>query len=77
MAATRAVLNAPDIMCNHCKMAIEGAVGKLAGVSSVTVDINAKTAEVDFDDALVSVEDVEAAMAEEGYEVAGRHVLEV
>jgi copper chaperone len=76
MAATRVVLNAPDIMCNHCKMAIENAVGKLPGVQSVAVDVDGKTAEVDFDEAVVSLDTLEATMAEEGYQVAGRHVRE-
>ena len=32
MTATRhVVLNVPDVSCNHCKMAIEGAVSGLAG----------------------------------------------
>ena len=35
MSETHAVLNVPSISCNHCKMAIEGAVGALAGVRSV------------------------------------------
>jgi copper chaperone len=77
MSATHAVLNAPDIMCHHCKMAIEKAVGDLAGVEAVEVDIEAKSAEVDFDDQAVSLEKIEATMADEGYAVAGRHVREI
>jgi copper chaperone len=77
MAVTHVVLNAPDIMCGHCKMAIEGALGKLAGVRAVEVDVAAKSVAVDYDPESVSLEKVEATMAEEGYEVSGRHVFGV
>ncbi len=36
MAETHAVLNVPSVSCNHCKMAIESAVGALAGVGRST-----------------------------------------
>jgi len=75
MAATHAVLNVPDVSCNHCKMAIEGAVGALDGVLRVDVDVADKSVEVDFDAAGVSLDDIEAAVREEGYEVAGHHVF--
>jgi copper chaperone len=75
MADTHAVLNAPSISCNHCKMAIEKAVSQMDGVARVEVDVAEKAVTVDFDDAAVSLDAIEAAMAEEGYEVAGRHVF--
>ena len=43
MAATHAVLNVPSVSCNHCKMAIEGAVGALDGVRAVVVNVEAKS----------------------------------
>jgi copper chaperone len=75
MAATHAVLNVPSVSCNHCKMAIEGAVGALAGVKQVDVDIADKSVTVDFDAAEVSLDEIHAAVQEEGYEVAGHHVF--
>ena len=75
MADTHAVLNVPSVSCNHCKMAIEKAVGDLEGIGAVDVDVAEKTVSVDFDDAAVSLEAIEEAVAEEGYEVAGRHVF--
>jgi copper chaperone len=56
-------------------MAIEGAVGALAGVRSVAVDVDAKSVAVAFEDGDVTLEAIEAAVQEEGYEVAGRHVF--
>jgi copper chaperone len=75
MAETHAVLNVPSVSCNHCKMAIEKAVGAMGGVGQVDVDVAEKTVTVDFDGDSVSLETIEAAVAEEGYDVAGRHVF--
>jgi len=75
MSETHAVLNVPSVSCNHCKMAIEGAVGALAGVRAVAVDVDAKSVTVDFETGDVTLETVEEAVQEEGYEVAGRHVF--
>ena len=59
--------NVPGISCGHCKSAIEGEVGELAGVSSVVVDVDAKTVTVEGE---ASDDDVVAAIDEAGYEVA-------
>jgi len=75
MSETHAVLNVPSVSCNHCKMAIEGAVSALSGVRSVVVDVAAKSVTVDFEDTDVTLDAVEAAVQNEGYEVAGRHVF--
>jgi copper chaperone len=75
MSETHALLDVPSISCNHCKMAIEGAVGALTGVHAVVVDIDAKSVAVDFETGDVTLETIAAAVQEEGYEVAGRHVL--
>lgn len=58
----------PAISCDHCKHAIEGEVGKVAGVASVTVDVAAKTVRVagNADDGAVR-----AAIDDAGYDVAG------
>jgi copper chaperone len=75
MTETHAVLNVPAVSCNHCKMAIENAVGAMDGVAVVAVDVAGKTVAVDFEPDAVSLESIEATMADEGYEVAGRHVF--
>jgi copper chaperone len=69
------VLNVPAISCMHCKMAIEGAVGRLDGVDTVQVDVPSKSVDVVYEEGRVSREDIEAAIEEEGYEVAGAHVF--
>lgn len=59
--------NVPGISCGHCKSAIEGEVGELAGVSSVVVDVDARTVTVEGE---ASDDDIVAAIDEAGYEVA-------
>ena len=76
MSETHALLNVPSISCNHCKMAIEGAVGALTGVRSVAVDVDAKSVAIDFETGDVTLETIEATVREEGYEVASRHVFD-
>ena len=60
----------PGISCGHCKTAIEGEVGKVAGVDSVAVDIDTKTVTVVLADN-VTDDDIRAAIDEAGYDVAG------
>jgi copper chaperone len=57
----------PGISCEHCKHAIEDEVGTVAGVDSVTVDVDAKTVTVVGE---AVDEAVRAAIDEAGYEVA-------
>lgn len=62
-------LVAPDISCEHCQHAIEGAVGKMEGVSSVKVDIPTKSVHISYDPQKVTLDKIEAVMDEEGYTV--------
>ncbi len=64
--ATR-TYSVPDVSCDHCKNAIEGEVGKLADVSTVTVDVASRTVAVDGD---ASDAAITAAINEAGYDVA-------
>ncbi len=75
MTETHVVLNVPTVSCNHCKMAIERAVGAMGGVEKVDVDVAEKTVSVDFDGDAVTLDSIEATVSGEGYEVAGRHVF--
>jgi copper chaperone len=62
-------LVAPDISCEHCQRAIEAAVGKLSGVSSVKVDIAAKTVHIDYDSQEVTLAKIEEVLDDIGYTV--------
>ncbi len=60
---------APAISCEHCQHAIEGALGALPGVQTVTVDIPTKRVAVTYDPGTVARPVLEAALDEEGYPV--------
>lgn len=62
-------LSVPDITCGHCKDSIEGAVSGLPGVTSVAVNIEAKTVELDLFDAAV-LDQIVNAIEDQGYNVA-------
>ncbi len=63
--ATR-TYSVPEISCGHCKSAIEGEVGALEDVTTVNVDIEAKTVTVDGP---ASDAAIHAAIEEAGYDV--------
>ena len=60
----------PDVSCEHCKSAIEGALRPLAGVRSAEVDVEGKTTTVDYDESVIDRRAIAAAIEEEGYPVA-------
>jgi copper ion binding protein len=62
-------LIAPDISCEHCQRAIEGAVGKIGGVKKVAVNIPAKAVHVEYDPRLVTLAKIEEVMDDAGYTI--------
>lgn len=62
-------LTAPDMSCNHCKMTIESAVKELSGITSVNADPNTKKVIVEFDEHVISLDDIKGVIAEAGYDV--------
>jgi copper chaperone len=66
----KTTLVAPDISCEHCQHAIEGAVGKVEGVKTVNVDIPAKTVQIEYDPQQVTLAKIEEVMDDVGYTVA-------
>jgi len=63
-------LVAPDISCEHCQHAIEGAVGELEGVNSVKVDIPSKRVDINYNPEKVTVTKIEEVLDDVGYTVA-------
>lgn len=63
------VMSVPEIHCNHCKNAIEGALQPLEGVQTATVDVPQATVSVTYDPDTVSRDDLVAAIEEQGYDV--------
>lgn len=63
-------LDVRGMTCGHCKMAVEGALKGLEGVSAVEVDLKSGKVVVTYDESTVSSESVKEAVEEQGYDVA-------
>lgn len=63
-------LVAPDISCEHCQHAIEGALGKVEGVNTVKVDIPTKSVNINYDPQKVTLDKIEEVLDDTGYTVA-------
>lgn len=61
----------PDVHCGHCVSSIEGAVGKLAGIDAVDVDLDTHTVAVRYDETELTTEAIVEAIEDQGYAVAG------
>jgi copper chaperone len=56
----------PGMTCGHCEAAVKGEIGKLAGVASVSVDLDTKVVVVEGDG--LDLDAVFAAVDEAGFE---------
>lgn len=67
----RQTFSVPDVSCGHCKSAIESALQPMGGVEAAVVDLEGKKVDVNFDEAVVTRDQVVAAIEDAGYPVAG------
>lgn len=65
--ATRTLLRAEGFSCPSCVSKIEKRVGRLDGVENVKVHFASGRVEIDHDEAVISVEDLIAAVDKAGY----------
>ena len=65
----KVTLQVAGMSCGHCVKAVEGAVGELAGVEKVTVDLKNGTVDVEFNENGVSLDQIKEAIDDQGYEV--------
>ena len=63
-------LSVPDVSCQHCVNAIDGALTGIPGVEQVTTDIPTKTVSLRYYPDQVGLSQIEAALDDIGYEVA-------
>jgi copper chaperone CopZ len=63
-------LNVGGMSCGHCQSAVQSALRRQRGVRAATVDLERGTAQVEYDPAVVTPEQLTAAIAEEGYTAA-------
>ena len=69
MATT--TLSVPEIHCDHCRAAIEGALSPIDGVEGIDVDLEQRVVRLEHDDELELGEVVEA-IEDQGYDVPNR-----
>ncbi|MBU8908731.1 copper chaperone CopZ [Desertibacillus haloalkaliphilus] len=62
-------LNVKGMTCGHCKKAVEGALHELNGVTSVEIDLSSGKVEVTYDEAKVTVKEMNEAVEDQGYDV--------
>lgn len=62
-------LKVRGMSCAHCVNAVETGVGELEGVSSVKVDLGAGEVAVDFDNNKTSLNKIQEAIEDQGYDV--------
>ena len=63
------VIKVEGMTCNHCKMAVEGAVKKLNGVLDAKVNLADKNVTVSLNEGEVTLEQLKAAIEDQGYDV--------
>lgn len=62
-------LHVEGMTCGHCEIAVKDAVRKLPGVKKVKASKRKKEAEVEFDEASVTQEQIVEAISDTGYRV--------
>lgn len=66
---SQAVLRVEGMSCGHCKNAVEKSLQGVSGVQDAVVDLAAKTATISYEEGKASLNDLEKAVADAGYEV--------
>ncbi|MEH7107151.1 MULTISPECIES: copper chaperone CopZ [Bacillaceae] len=62
-------LTVKGMSCGHCVKAVEGSVGKLAGVKKVEVKLEKGLVDVEFDSNAVSLATIKETIDDQGYDV--------
>jgi copper chaperone CopZ len=55
--------------CEHCVRAVKNALEAQKGVKAAEVSLEGKSAQVIYEDSLLGLDDLKAAILEEGYEI--------
>ena len=65
----KTTMTVTGMSCAHCVKAVTDAISGLAGTANVVVSLDDNNATFDYDDAVVTLDAVKAAIVEEGFEV--------
>lgn len=64
------IMKVNGMMCAGCEKRVNNALNSLEGVVSCHASAQSNTVEIEFDEAVVALEDVKETIEEVGYEVA-------
>jgi copper chaperone len=62
------VIKVEGMSCNHCKMSVETAVKKIAGVVEAEVNLAEKTLQVEYDNEKTDMDRIRQAVEDVGFE---------
>jgi copper chaperone len=68
---TTTIFSVPEVHCEHCKSALEGALGPAGGVEKAEVDIAGRTVSVSYDADEIGAPAVIEIIEGQGYDVEG------
>lgn len=63
------IINVEGMSCSHCVNAVTKAVEILDGVTGVLVNLEGKTATVEYDSNKITLDAIKAAIEDEGYDI--------
>jgi copper chaperone len=63
------IFGVEGMSCGHCEASIKKALGVIAGVDKVSIELSSKLVTVAYDDALVQSGALKEAIEEQGFEV--------
>lgn len=63
------VLKVQGMSCAHCVRSVEESVGELEGISTVEVNLDRGEVTVDFDQQVVTLDQVKETIEDQGYDV--------
>ena len=66
---TEKTFSVPEISCGGCANGIKNALGKVAGINQIEVDIQAKTVDVKFDADVIKESQIVDVLDDAGYPV--------
>lgn len=66
-AGAKAVVHIEGMTCMHCAQRVEKGIASLPGVKAAKVDLGKKESAIDFDPALVTIEEITAKINQLGY----------
>ena len=66
---TQQTISVGGMSCEHCVQTITKSVGEVAGVKAVSVNLEDKNVSVDFDETVVSLEEISSNIVGAGFDV--------